>query len=144
MGNIKGITIEIGSDTKKFKSGLKDLNQSAKDLQNELKYVNKALKHDPKNTDLLRQKQELLTKSVSETKSKLEALKAAKDRADKDMANGTEVNQEQYRRLVREISTTENSLKNLTKEMKNFGSVSAQQIAAAGEKCRMSAEKLKE
>lgn len=134
MGNIKGITIEIGSDTKKFKSGLKDLNQSAKDLQRELTAVNKALKHDPKNTDLLRQKQELLTKSVSETKSKLEALKAAKDRADKDMANGTEVNQEEYRRLVREISTTENSLKNLTKEMKNFGSVSAQQIAAAGEK----------
>jgi len=133
MGNIKGITIEIGSDTKKFKSGLKDLNQSAKDLQNELKYVNKALKHDPKNTDLLRQKQELLTKSVSETKSKLESLKAAKEKADKDMASGTEVNQEQYRRLVREISTTENSLKNLTKEMKNFGSVSAQQIAAAGE-----------
>ncbi len=133
MGNIKGITIEIGSDTKKFKSGLAELNKSAKDLQNELKYVNQALKHDPKNTDLLRQKQELLTKSVSETKSKLEALKAAKDRADKDMANGTEVNREEYRRLVREISTTENSLKNLTKEMKNFGSVSAQQIAAAGE-----------
>ena len=133
MGNIKGITIEIGSDTKKFKSGLAELNKSAKDLQNELKYVNQALKHDPKNTDLLRQKQELLTKSVSETKSKLESLKAAKEKADKDMANGTEVNQEQYRRLVREISTTENSLKNLTKEMKNFGSVSAQQIAAAGE-----------
>lgn len=134
MGNIKGITIEIGSDTKKFKSGLAELNKSAKDLQNELKYVNQALKHDPKNTDLLRQKQELLTKSVSETKSKLESLKAAKEKADKDMANGTEVNQEQYRRLVREISTTENSLKNLTKEMKNFGSVSAQQIAAAGGK----------
>lgn len=133
MGNIKGITIEIGSDTKKFKSGLKDLNQSAKDLQNELKYVNKELKHDPKNTDLLRQKQELLTKSVSETKSKLESLKAAKEKADKDMASGTEVNQEEYRRLVREISTTENSLKSLTKEMKNFGSVSAQQIAAVGE-----------
>lgn len=133
MGNIKGITIEIGSDTKKFKSGLAELNKSSKDLQNELKYVNQALKHDPKNTELLRQKQELLTKSVSETKSKLEALKAAKEKADKDMASGTEVNQEEYRRLVREISTTENSLKNLTKEMKNFGSVSAQQIAAAGE-----------
>ena len=133
MGNIKGITIEIGSDTKKFKSGLAELNKSSKDLQNELKYVNQALKHDPKNTELLRQKQELLTKSVSETKSKLEALKAAKEKADKDMASGTEVNQEEYRRLVREISTTKNSLKNLTKEMKNFGSVSAQQIAAAGE-----------
>lgn len=133
MGNIKGITIEIGSDTKKFKSGLAELNKSSKDLQNELKYVNQALKHDPKNTELLRQKQELLTKSVSETKSKLESLKAAKEKADKDMASGTEVNQEEYRRLVREISTTENSLKNLTKEMKNFGSVSAQQIAAAGE-----------
>ena len=134
MANIKGITIEIGSDTKKFKSGLAELNKTSKDLQNELKYVNQALKHDPKNTELLRQKQELLTKSVSETKSKLESLKAAKEKADKDMASGTEVNQEQYRRLVREISTTENSLKNLTKEMKNFGSVSAQQIAAAGEK----------
>lgn len=134
MANIKGITIEIGSDTKKFKSGLAELNKSSKDLQNELKYVNQALKHDPKNTELLRQKQELLTKSVAETKSKLEALKAAKAQADKDMASGTEVNQEQYRRLVREISATENSLKNLTKEMKNFGSVSAQQIAAAGEK----------
>ena len=133
MANIKGITIEIGSDTKKFKSGLAELNKSSKDLQNELKYVNQALKHDPKNTELLRQKQELLTKSVSETKSKLESLKAAKEKADKDMASGTEVNQEEYRRLVREISTTENSLKNLTKEMKNFGSVSAQQIAAAGE-----------
>ena len=133
MGNIKGITIEIGSDTKKFKSGLAELNKSSKELQNELKYVNQALKHDPKNTELLRQKQELLTKSVSETKSKLEALKAAKEKADKDMASGTEVNQEEYRRLVREISTTKNSLKNLTKEMKNFGSVSAQQIAAAGE-----------
>lgn len=133
MGNIKGITIEIGSDTKKFKSGLAELNKSSKDLQNELKYVNQALKHDPKNTDLLRQKQELLTKSVSETKSKLESLKAAKEKADKDMASGTEVNQEEYRRLVREISATENSLKSLTKEMKNFGSVSAQQIAAAGE-----------
>lgn len=133
MGNIKGIIIEIGSDTKKFKSGLAELNKSSKDLQNELKYVNQALKHDPKNTELLRQKQELLTKSVSETKSKLEALKAAKEKADKDMASGTEVNQEEYRRLVREISTTKNSLKNLTKEMKNFGSVSAQQIAAAGE-----------
>lgn len=133
MGNIKGITIEIGSDTKKFKSGLAELNKSSKDLQNELKYVNQALKHDPENTELLRQKQELLTKSVSETKSKLEALKAAKEKADKDMASGTEVNQEEYRRLVREISTTKNSLKNLTKEMKNFGSVSAQQIAAAGE-----------
>ena len=87
MGNIKGITIEIGSDTKKFKSGLAELNKSSKDLQNELKYVNQALKHDPKNTELLRQKQELLTKSVSETKSKLEALKAAKEKADKDMAS---------------------------------------------------------
>lgn len=133
MANIKGITIEIGSDTKKFKSGLAELNKSSKDLQNELKYVNQALKHDPKNTELLRQKQELLTKSVAETKSKLEALKAAKAQADQDMASGTEVNQEQYRRLVREISETESSLKSLTKEMKNFGSVSAQQIVAAGE-----------
>lgn len=134
MGNIKGITIEIGSDTKKFKNGLAELNKSSRDLQKELSAVNKALKHDPKNTELLRQKQELLTKSIEGTKTKLEALKAAKERADRDMASGTQVNQEEYRRLVREISTTENSLKNLTEEMKKFGSVSTQQIAAVGGK----------
>lgn len=134
MSNIKGITIEIGSDTKKFKNGLAELNKSSRDLQKELSAVNKALKHDPKNTELLRQKQELLTRSIDGTKTKLEALKAAKERADRDMANGTQVNQEEYRRLVREISTTENSLKNLTEEMKKFGSVSTQQIAAVGGK----------
>lgn len=134
MSNIKGITIEIGSDTKKFKNGLAELNKSSRDLQKELSAVNKALKHDPKNTELLRQKQELLTKSIEGTNTKLEALKAAKERADRDMASGTQVNQEEYRRLVREISTTENSLKNLTEEMKKFGSVSTQQIAAVGGK----------
>ncbi len=134
MSNIKGITIEIGSDTKKFKNGLSELNKSSRDLQKELSAVNKALKHDPKNTELLRQKQELLTKSIEGTKTELEALKAAKERADRDMASGTQVNQEEYRRLVREISTTENSLKNLTEEMKKFGSVSTQQIAAVGGK----------
>lgn len=81
MGNIKGITIEIGSDTKKFKSGLAELNKSSKDLQNELKYVNQALKHDPKNTELLRQKQELLTKSVSETKKQAGILEGGEGKS---------------------------------------------------------------
>lgn len=134
MSNIKGISIEIGADTKGFKKGLSELNKSSRDLQRELSAVNKALKHDPKNTELLRQKQELLTKSIDDTKTRLEALKAAKERADRDMANGTEINQEEYRKLVREISFAENSLKNLTDEMKKFGSVSAQQIAAVGGK----------
>lgn len=134
MSNIKGISIEIGADTKGFKKGLSELNKSSRDLQRELSAVNKALKHDPKNTELLRQKQELLTKSIDDTKTRLEALKAAKERADRDMANGTEINQEEYRKLIREISSAENSLKNLTDEMKKFGSVSAQQIAAVGGK----------
>lgn len=133
MSNIKGITIEIGAETKAFKNGLKELNKSSKSLQSELNSVNKALKHDPKNTELLKQKQDLLTKSVGETETKLDALKQAKDKADRDMANGTEINQEEYRKLAREISFTETKLDSLKRETKDFGSVGTQKIKEVGD-----------
>lgn len=118
-GNIKGITIEIGAETKSFKSGLSELNKSSRNLQNELKAVDKALELDPTNTDLIRQKQELLKKAVEETETKVKALKAAKDKADADMQNGTEINQEEYRRLQREIATAESNLESLQEQSKS-------------------------
>lgn len=109
----KGITVEIGGNTVGLNKALQSTNKEINSTQKELREVEKALKLDPTNTDLLRQKQELLAKAVQETKVKVDALKAAKEKADADMANGTEVNQEQYRKLQREIAVGEASLKSL-------------------------------
>ncbi|MCI5680179.1 MAG: phage tail tape measure protein [Bacteroidales bacterium] len=131
---IKGITVEIGGDLNPLEKAIKAANKPINAMQKELKGIETLLKMDPSNVDLLRQKEELLGKSIKETENKLEALKKAKDQADKEMASGTQVNQEEYRNLVREIASTENKLDSLTKSMKDFGSVSAQQIASVGGK----------
>lgn len=143
MGDkIKGITVEIGGDTNPLNKALKQVNAEAKGLQSELKSVDRLLKMDPGNVDLIRQKQDLLSKSIDETKVKLEALKRAKQNADRDMENGTEVNKEEYRELTREIAKTENKLKGLTKETKRFGSEAQQSLNAVGDKFRQAGEKM--
>lgn len=65
---IKGITVEIGGDTTKLSDALKDVNKSIKDTQNQLRDVNKLLKLDPGNADLLVQKQKYLSQAISDTK----------------------------------------------------------------------------
>ena len=74
---IKGITVEIGSDTTKLQTALKGVNSEIKNTQNQLKDVEKFLKLDPGNTELLAQKQKFLSSAVSETKEKLTTLKTA-------------------------------------------------------------------
>lgn len=113
---IKGITVEIGGDTQGLKKALSSLNKDINSTQKELNQVNRLLKIDPGNTELLRQKQELLAKSIQDTETKIEALRAAKDKADADMANGTQVNEEQYRQLAREIISSENNLQKMKTE----------------------------
>lgn len=78
---IKGITVEIGGDVSGLDKALSGVNKNIKDTQSELKDVEKLLKLDPTNTELLRQKQELLAKSVVETGEKLETLKKANEQA---------------------------------------------------------------
>lgn len=129
---IKGITVEIGGDTTGLNKALKGTNAEIKNTQNELKAVERALKLDPKNTDLLRQRQELLTRAIGQTSEKVDALKKAKERADKEMAEGTEVNQEEYRKLVREIATTQSSLNDLEKKARESNSVLVNVGEAAG------------
>ena len=74
---IKGITVEIGGDTTKLQTALKGVNSEIKNTQSQLKDVEKLLKLDPGNTELLAQKQKLLSSAVSETKEKLATLKTA-------------------------------------------------------------------
>ena len=128
-GDIRGISIEIGGDTLPLQRALKEVNKETSKLQNELKYVDKALKLDPKNTDLLRQKQQLLAKTVEETKNKLEVLKNAERDAQEKMSQGIEINQEDYRRLQREIVETAEQLKSFEKQSDKinttFGQISS-------------------
>lgn len=110
--NIKGITVEINGETGPLQNALKDVNKTSYDLKNELKQVDKALKLDPTNVDLLRQKQELLAQSVTNTSEKLETLKAAEVQAQAAFANG-EISAEQYRALQREVVLTQGTLDDL-------------------------------
>ena len=116
MGKIKGITVELGGDVSGLDKALKTVNRSIGSTQTELKKVDRLLKLDPTNTELLKQKQDLLSQAVGDTTEKLEALKRAKAKADQDMANGTEVSEKQYRKLQQEIASTEQALKGLEKQ----------------------------
>lgn len=107
---IRGITVELGADASGVETALKSVNKSIKTTQSELKDVEKLLKLDPTNTELLQQKQQLLGKEISETKSKLESLKSAQASLD---SSGVDKSSEQYMALQREIIATENELKNL-------------------------------
>lgn len=138
---IKGITIEIGGDTTGLEQALKSVNKEIKNTQSELKDVNKLLKLDPGNTELLSQKHKLLGQSIEETKTKLESLKEAAAKADDALANG-EISQSQYDALQREIIETEQDLKSLTEQYKEFGSVSTQQMAEAGKKMQETGDKI--
>ncbi|MBQ2030685.1 MAG: phage tail tape measure protein, partial [Lachnospiraceae bacterium] len=107
---IRGITIELGGDASGLSKALKDVNSEIKDTQAQLKDVERLLKLDPKNTELLAQKQKLLGNQISNATSKLETLKQAQATMD---ANGVDKNSDQYMALQREIISTETELKSL-------------------------------
>ena len=129
---IKGITVEIGGDTTKLQTALKGVNTEIRNTQSQLRDVEKLLKLDPSNTELLAQRHQLLGQAVSETKEKLETLKTAAEQANTALANG-EISQEQYDALQREIIETENALRNLELQA-NQSATAVQKIAASGEK----------
>lgn len=110
---IRGITIELDGDTTGLTKSLSNANKEIKNTQTQLKDVERLLKLDPTNTELLRQKQQLLGQAVAETGQKLEELKKAEEQM---KSQGVDENSEQFMALKREIIATEDSLKNLTKE----------------------------
>lgn len=129
---VRGVTIEIGGDVTELSKALKGVNSDISKTQKELKDVEKLLKLDPSNTELLRQKHELLGKQVADTKTKLETLRKTEEELNK---TGVDKHSEQYRALEREIISTEDSLRKLeaaaaasnvtlTKVSQTFGKIS--------------------
>lgn len=122
-GNIKGITLEINGSTTKLVDALKAPIKQSRELQSSLKNVNAALKLDPKNVDLLNQKQQLLSKSIGSTKEELALLKEAQKQY---VASGKDLTGTEYTELERKIATTQRTLENLEAQQNNFnGSVQA-------------------
>ena len=114
---IKGITIEIGGDTQKLTKALEGVNKQSRDLQGELRQVERLLKLDPKNTELLVQKQKLLGDAISNTRDKLETLKEAERQVQQQFERG-EIGEEQYRAIQREVIKTEQNLEKLERQLK--------------------------
>lgn len=112
---IKGITVEIGGNTTGLDKALKSVNTSIRTTQSALKDVNRLLKLDPSNTELLSQKQRLLKDAIAATKEKLDSLKVAQEQAKQQLENG-ELGQDKYDALQREIVETEEELRRLQQE----------------------------
>ena len=139
-GEIKGITIEIAADVTAFEKEIKSVNKSVRETQKDLFKVNKLLKLDPKNTEMLRQKQELLSKAVEGVKKKLDLEKKELEKL--KSADQTPEVRARMEKLERQIVADESSLKDLQKQMKDFGSVGVQQIKAVGREMQEAGKKI--
>ena len=111
---IKGLTVEIGGDTTKLGKALENVEKKSRNLSGELGEINRLLKMDPGNADLLAQKQKVLADAVSNTKEKLEKLKEA----EKQVQAQSDVSEEQVRALQREIVATTKKLDGYEKAAK--------------------------
>ena len=119
-GNIRGITIEFAGDTTKLDKALRQIKNSTKDIDSELRQVNKALKFNPTSVELWRQKQDLLKQKIKETENNLKELKSIQAQMD---AKGVDKNSEAYRRVQREIIEAESKLKTFNNELRKVGQV---------------------
>lgn len=139
---IKGITIEIEGNTTKLQTALGDVNKDLKTTQTNLRDVNKLLKLDPKNTELLTQKQDLLKKAIEDTKKKLETEKEAL-RQLKEADQTPEVIAQQAA-LQREIAADEASLGSLKGELSSVAPTGMQAFFAVGEQIKEVGHKITE
>lgn len=117
--NIKGITIQIGSDVTKLDEGLKKADKSIKTVRSELMEVEKALKLNPSNTELVAQKQKLLAEQVSQASDKLKLLKNAQSQVEEQFKNG-KIGEEQYRAFQRELSNTQVQYSRLISQQREY------------------------
>ena len=138
---IKGITIEIGGDTTKLVSALAKVDNAISKTQRNLRDINKALKLDPSNTALLKDKQVELSKAIEETKSKLDTEKQAYEQL--SHADKTPENVEKMRQLKTQIDLDTVALKDLERQAKESSSVLGTQMQIAGEKIKDVGDKIK-
>ena len=119
-GQIKGITIEFRGDTTSLDKALRKVKSDTKDVDRQLSAVNKSLKFNPKNVELLAQKQGLLREKVTQTQKSLEDLKKIQAQMD---ASGVSKQSAEYQQVRREIIETESKLKHFQAEAQKLANV---------------------
>lgn len=142
---IKGITIEIGGDVQPLNKALEGVNKKSRDLQSELRQVERLLKLDPGNTELLAQKQELLTKAVENSREKLETLRKAQQQVEEQFKKG-DIGEEQYRAFQRELIKAEQELQRFEKRLQSSGNETKtfkDKLEEAGKTVKEVGEKIK-
>lgn len=118
---IQGITVEIGGDTSGLSAALKEINKESAAISKELKDVEKLLKLDPGNTELLAQKQELLAKQADLAAKRVEAVGQAQKQVNEMVASGEiDKGSEEYRKFERQVASAETSLKQAEEAQKEF------------------------
>lgn len=140
MADIKGITIEIGGDTKKLESALKNVNKTLTSTKTSLKEVDRLLKFNPTSTELLRQKQNLLKTAIGETKTKLDTLREAMEQMKSQ--DGFDENSRDAQELQREIIKTEQELKRLEEQARSASSILGSQMQAVGQNIKDVGDKI--
>lgn len=109
---VRGISVVISGDTTKLSKALEDVNKKGKEIQGELRQIDRLLRFDPSNTTLLAQKQQLLSKAIENTSEKLNRLKSVQQQVNEQFRRG-EISEGQYRAFQREIEKTEGQLRSL-------------------------------
>lgn len=141
---IRGINVQIGSDTTGLSKALSDVNKNARDIQTELRQVDRLLRFDPSNTELLAQKQKLLADAVANTQEKLNRLRSVQEQVNEQFEKG-EIDEGQYRAYQREVAKTEQNLKSLETQLESMGPATknlGDQFEQAGEKMKKAGDKM--
>jgi len=136
--SIRGINVVIGTDTTGLSKALSDVNKRSRDIQSELKQVERLLKLDPSNTELLAQKQKLLADAVENAREKLNRLRLVQEQVNEQFQRG-EISEGQYRAFVRETEKTRQELEKLEKQLKDMEPA----VESFGEKMQKAGDKLK-
>lgn len=138
---IKGITIEIGGNTSQLVSALHDVDKAAQATRYNLNDINKALKLDPTNVNLLKDKQNELKDAVQNAKDKLDTEKQALEELKKQ--DGFDKNSKQAKDLQTQIDLDTVSLKEAEKQLQSFGTVGGQVLQAVGKQMQELGDKIK-
>ena len=130
---LKGITVEINGKTTGLANALKDVTKTSTALSSNLKEINKALKLDPGNTELLNEKQKILSESVAAARKELETLEGVQDQIAAQYANG-DIDRGAWLEYQNKLQKAKQHLEDLEKAQKDFGTAAAQAIKEAGAK----------
>lgn len=130
---IKGITVEINGKTTGLANALKDVTKTSTALASNLKEVNKALKLDPGNTELLNEKQKILSESVAAARKELETLEGVQKQVSDQYANG-DIDRGAWLEYQNKLQKAKQHLEDLEKAQRDFGTAAAQAMKEAGQK----------